>query len=532
MKTHSNKSQPAPAPRARFAGAVPFLLAVAAAGMIALAMPRLNVFVLAWCGLVPLLAAIGRASPVRAFFIGWLFGGLLALLTSYWVFHALYVNGNAGLAVSLLFMLVLIGAGVGLYFALFALGAARVLQSGAAQPMQALGIAALWIAVEYVRAHLFGGVPWELLGHTQYRWLRFIQTADLTGVYGLSFVIVLANCCLYQAVVSGSGGVRERVRVLMPAVIAVAAVMIYGTICLRTYAPEESDQDAPLLAVIQGSVPQNKKWRKEHRDAIFTTHLDLTRQALAQGAHLVVWPETAITSHLQEGVPESLTRLLRDFNAEVLIGAPRYTGRPGSYTFYNCAFLLTRAGIAGVYDKRHLLPFGEYFPLGALDVLKLRYAAPRQYSPGTSDIVLDSAAGRLGPLICYESIYPVLARRLVAQGAGLLVNISNDAWFGRTNAHYQHFSMAVFRAVELRRPLVRAANTGISAFVRPDGSIAAQLAPFTEGVLIARLAPGQTQTLYSRWGDWFALVCMGGAVVTCLSRRRRSFRKKTGRNNR
>ena len=154
-----------------------------------------------------------------------------------------------------------------------------------------------------------------------------------------------------------------------------------------------------------------------------------------------------------------------------------------------------------------MLPFGEFFPLGFIDVLKLRYAAPRQYTAGTTYTLFDTAAGPCGALVCFEVIYPRYARGFVNQGADVLVNISNDSWFGPTSAHYQHFAMAVFRSVECRRPLARAANTGISGFIDASGRVLSQLPTFTEGINLYRLPAEKQTTFYCRYGDVFAWLC-------------------------
>jgi len=158
-----------------------------------LVFPRIGFWPLAWVVLVPLFFAISKAGPKQAFFIGWLFGGFAAIGVTYWIFHALYFYSNAGLFVSLLFLVIVVGGFIGLYFALFTLGANRLMRLGGPPFLKALGIPILWVALEFCRTHLLSGIPWELLGHSQYNWIRLIQIADLVGVYGLSFLIVLTN---------------------------------------------------------------------------------------------------------------------------------------------------------------------------------------------------------------------------------------------------------------------------------------------------------------------------------------------------
>jgi len=300
-------------------------------------------------------------------------------------------------------------------------------------------------------------------------------------------------------------------RVSLPLVL-IGIVLVCGSIRLSQFSSpsDETFSGSETIAVIQGSTLQDEKWRKENWDRQVSTHLRLTEKALQKGARLIIWPETTITFYLQEKIPEQILDLMGRHDASLLTGAPRYVGKTGSYTFYNSAFHLTGNGIVKIHDKLHLLPFGEFFPLGFIDVLRLQYAAPRQYSPGEEYTIFSTPAGRFGALICFELIYPELFRGFVKKGADFLVNISNDAWFGRNSAHYQHFSMGVFTAVECRRPVVRAANTGISGFIDATGKIVESLAPFEEGVLLYRVNIINTETFYCRYGDLFAKLCFLG----------------------
>ncbi len=430
----------------------------------------------------------------------------------------LKVYGNAGFAVSLLFLLVINGALIGIFFAFYGAAAGRVLQRCPSPFVQAAGLAGLWVVMEYCRANLLSGMPWCLLGHSQYRVLPLIQAADIAGVYGLSFLIVFTSGTLYSACTCLPDK-RLCFKRMLPALAAVLAVILYGSIRLWQYPlhqPEAVAGSTATVAVIQGNTPQDSKWRKENTGEIMSRHLRMTETALARGARLVIWPETTVPFYLQDRIPANLLNLLRTHNAELITGGPRYSGKKGNYRFYNTAFYIDGDGIKAYHDKLHLLPFGEFFPLGFVDVLRLRYAAPRQYTAGTRYTLFDTPAGACGSLVCVEVIFPQLARGFVNEGADYLINISNDSWFGPTSAHYQHFAMAVFRCVENRRPLARAANTGISGFIDVSGRIIDQLPTFTEGISLYRLPLEKRKTFYCRYGDVFALLCALLCIVILI----------------
>jgi apolipoprotein N-acyltransferase len=359
-------------------------------------------------------------------------------------------------------------------------------------------------------------VPWELLGCSQYRVLPLIQVADITGVYGLSFLLVFANCCLYLAFqeMPSAGSALRR---LAPGLALAAVVLLYGFVQLSRYPAEaEANPHGTTIGIVQCSFTQDQRWRGDTQAEQLARYLVYTDEACRKGARLIIWPEAALQSYLQEQIPSEIIALLARYEATLVLGGPRYTGGPDAYTFYNSVFLLTNSGIAQVHDKVHLLPFGEYFPLNWIDVLRTTYAGPRQYSHGDQYTVLRTPAGMLGTPVCFEIAFPEIARGFVKKGADVLVTVSNDAWFGRSSAHYQHFSMAVLRAVELRRPVLRSANTGISGHIDRAGRVLRRLEPFQDGLILTSAAPGKGETSYCRYGDVFAGLCLV-ALLCCLA---------------
>jgi apolipoprotein N-acyltransferase len=494
-----------------------FLTTVAAL-LCTAAFPNIDLWPLAWISLVPFLFVLSTASRGRSFLLGCLFGSLHMISLAYWVFNALYFYTAVGFLVSLLFLLLVIGVFLGLYYGLFALISVKLMQSVLPFYLKALLTASAWVLSEYLRAHLFSGVPWDLFGHSQYRWLSLIQISDTTGVYGISFLLVFANCSIYLALDS-LRNVREAALRIIPPIILLISVLLYGAFRLNRI---ETGNRLPQskTAIVQLSILQDDRWKNESQDKQLARYLERTKDAFIQGAQLIIWPENATQTYFQELMPEDLLAVLAQNNGMLLIGAPRYISNPAGYAFFNSAFLLNGSGIAQVHDKIHLLPFGEYFPLGFIDVLRLEYAGPRQYSEGETFTIFNTIAGKLGTLICFEIAFPELVRGFVQNGAEVLVNISNDAWFGKTSAHYQHFSMAVFRAVEFRRPVLRSANTGISGCINPAGRIVNRIEPFQEGIILCNPAGGKGETFYCRYGDVFAWMCMTMLALSFFYRKR------------
>jgi apolipoprotein N-acyltransferase len=314
---------------------------------------------------------------------------------------------------------------------------------------------------------------------------------------------------------------------LLP-ILLISAAQIYGSIRLEQFSctnieAELNDQTNPVstsdqksIAVIQISVSQEDKWDNEKWKDILSTLLELSENALKEGVAIVVWPETTMPFYLEQQVPDQVVQLFRQYQATLFTGGPRYTGSSGNYIYHNSAYQIHDGKIINIYNKIHLLPFGEYFPLGFIDVLRLRYSAPRQYSAGTENVVFNDPAGRFGALICFEVLFPELTRNLVKQGSDFIINLSNDAWFGKTSEHSQHFSMAAFRAIECRRPLIRSSNTGISGFIDATGKIIRRIEAFEQGYRIYQPTFSKEITFYCQYGDLFAKFCILILVTMCV----------------
>ncbi|MFH1125164.1 MAG: apolipoprotein N-acyltransferase [Pseudomonadota bacterium] len=460
---------------------------------------------MAWVALVPLFIGLYRASPFHAFKVGLVAGFAHYLTLLYWIIVALEHYGNIHYTVSvgILFMLCLYLA---LYTALFSTFAAKIRGSW----FSLFRLAGFWVALEYLRANLLTGFPWCLLGYTQYRHLELIQLADLVGVYGLSFVLVLSSALIYALLVDRRFLKEGTLKWEIPAVLIVGCLAYaYGHFRLSEVPPREEGERPWRIAIVQGSIDQSVKWNPAFQKKTIQIYHRLSRTTFGFRPDLIVWPETSVPFFFQDAasLAQRVMLVSRESGADMIFGSPAYRRGEGPVRLYNRAFHLSSTGdLGGYYDKVHLVPFGEYVPLKKfLPFVDRLVVSVGDFAPGEKLSPLKLQHFNAGVLICYEIIFPELARTQAKNGAQILVNLTNDAWYGMTSAPYQHFSMAVFRAVENGRPLVRAANTGISAFIGPRGRIMDQSELFQETALTREFKPSDPAlTIYTRYGDLFA----------------------------
>ncbi|MBM4285221.1 MAG: apolipoprotein N-acyltransferase [Deltaproteobacteria bacterium] len=500
-----------------------FIAAVFSGLLLAAAFPRWDQAYLLPVALVPLFLALRGLSPGAAFWVGLVhglaaFGGIL-----YWIAYVTNVFGGLPLPAAVGVMLLLAGY-LALYRGLWSLGVAW----GEKRGLGLLWFApVLWVALEYLQTYMLSGFPWELLGYGVYRHPMLLQVADLTGVYGLSFLIVLVNVAVCHLVFPprGKGGGRLQPALLL---LLVAALWLgYGY--FRLGAVQKLAAQAPKIkvAVVQGNIKQGEKWKKELVEATIKRYADLT--AKAGGARLVIWPETAAPffySHTPD-LAAQVQDIVRKNHSFLLFGALAMDKKPEGDIFYNRAYLLSPQGeTLGRYDKAHLVPFGEYVPLKRI-LFFVNKMVPMigDFGEGPVGATVPLPEAKVGPLICFESIFAYLSRAQVEGGARLLVNITNDAWFGTTSAPYQHLAMGVLRAVEGRVSLARAANTGFSAFVDPAGRLLWRSGLFEPDSRVEELPLMPGGSLYTRYGDVFAWACVILAALALVFKRRR-FRER------
>lgn len=478
--------------------------------LLAAAFPRPALWLLAWIGLVPLLLVMRQ----RPFVSGLTCGGFFFAAILYWLNRVMTTYGGLDpvLAVFAYLLLVLYLAG---YFAVATWLACRCEQRLGLPVLLTLPV--LWVALEYLRGILLSGFPWALLGYSQQNLPLAIQSADVTGVYGVSLLLVAVNAALAWLIREPR---RRAARLGMFAVLLLCISHLgYGA--WRLSRPLDTRPETLEVALVQGNIDQARKWDPAYRQRHVDRYLQLSRQAAREAAlDLLIWPEAATPFYLQEESPAAVRvkQVPADLDTALLVGSPAYQiGGDGTRRYTNSAFLLRGDGVLQRSDKIHLVPFGEYVPLGDwLSFIDKLVVGVGDFLPGeVHPLSLDGH--RLGVLICYEAIFADLARDYVRNGAGLLVNLTNDAWFGNSSAPYQHLSMSRFRAIENRIWLARAANTGISALIAPSGRVTQGTALLTPAAVTGRVGLGAQTTFYTRYGDLFAQLCLTASLLLVLA---------------
>ncbi len=494
------------------------LFAVTLSGiLLLLSFPKFDLGFLAWIALVPLFYSIEGGSVRDSFWLGWIAGIVFFFGGVSWVTNTMVNYGGLSLPLSYLILLLLV-LYLGLYYAVFS-SLLTFIRSKTKIPLILIA-PSLWVSLELLRNYLFTGSPWLLLGYSQYRYLTIIQIADITGVYGVSFIIVLVNILLFELIDLYLQ--REVKKFPLMAVITTSTVMIvilfYGHWKLsKLQTPNSKLQTSIKVALIQGNIPQEIKWDETYERSTIDTYIRLTREAAGEGVDMVVWPEAATPFYLEREKMylEMIASLVKEKKVYLLVGSPSYDPLDKKGRYYNSAYLLDPGGrIISRYDKIHLVPFGEYVPLRRiLFFIEKMVVGIGDFSSGEGYTVMEVPEGRFGVVICFEVIFPELVREFVKGGANFMVTVTNDAWFGRSSAPYQHFSIVVFRAVENRVSIIRAANTGVSGIIDQAGRIIKASDIFVETYIPGEITPARDRSLYTRLGDLFSYVC---AVFTLI----------------
>lgn len=478
------------------AGWMSLILCLSSAVLLALPFCNGKFWFLAWIGFIPLFILLENKTKTRAFLFSYFTGAIFWSLTIYWLIHVTLI----GTAILVLYL--------ALYFGIFGLFFVHFYRRFAAGFRLFAVTAGLWVILEYIRGALFTGFPWALLGYSQYLNLSVIQISDLTGAWGVSFLIIMVNVSVKEAI----GCSRQSKKAFfLPALILILSLG-YGY-CRLNLRPPASSPQLVRVSVVQGNIPQELKWNVASRDFIIKKYLDISRQASKDNPDLIIWPEAALPVVLEEEPAyfSSVKDLARETKTALLLGA--VTARDGFY--YNSAVLVSAEGeLQGRYNKLHLVPFGEYIPLRKVFTFLETVAPIGDIEKGKGHTVF-AAPAKFSALICFEDLFPEISRKFAKSGAGFLVNITNDAWYKKTSAALQHFQASVFRAVENRMPLVRCANTGISGFIGPDGKIISLIRDkwgrdiFVSGYDTQAIAASSGKlSFYSRFGDIFPAICL------------------------
>ena len=497
------------------------LLAAISGLLLTASFPKIGIDFMAWFALVPFFWGIRDFSPKSSFRMGFITGLVHFLSLLYWVVPVMRTYGFLPLYLSIA-ILFLFAAVLAIFFALFA----AVLAGTGEKPGMFLPMAPIaWIALEYLRSFIFSGFPWELLGYSQFKRLQLIQISDIFGVYGLSALIVFCNASIFLMTLYFVGrrwqGKRVSKRLVEGAILAVIVgiglTWFYGYQRIKTIDALATASPSAKISVVQGNIDQAVKWDPAFQIDSVEKYNRLSASLMNNRPDLIVWPESATPFYfLYDKKPSELVfEGIHQTDADYLIGSPSVVQTGSAIEYYNSAYLIRpQTQEISKYDKAHLVPYGEYIPLKKwLPFLGKIVAQVGDFKPGEKGNTLSWRDYRLGIQICYEVIFPSLSRAMARNDASLLINITNDAWFGKTSGPYQHFSMTVFRAVENRRALARAANTGISGFIDPVGRILTSTALLEEAVATESLPLLQRKTFYTRFGDLFAMTCFAMTLI-------------------
>lgn len=494
-----------------------------------LAFPPYGLPFLIWVGLVPIMLVIYQKGFVQAFLISGL-GGLVYFAGFFnWI---LVIPGYTLLHHAILDVFLAIFFGTfGLVFSLISR------RFGATMAFSAAPF--IWVSLEYLRSNLlFMALPMGLLAHSQYANPSIIQISSLAGAYGVSFLVVMVNSAIAGLILSQVYRVKKGAS-LSPssfsrhganALIAAAALLtIFTLIYGRTTISQPIDGESFKLSLVQGNIEQSQKWNPKYANFIINTYARMTEEAAEHKPSLIIWPEGATPRSIarDQKIRHQVDHIAKSAGTYLLMGSTQHQKfkQEGikKVEYFNSAFLIPPIPDFKNqrYDKVRLFPFGEYLPMKETIPWSFINIPDRDnYSSGNEFKVFEIPDLRFGVTICWENLFPELVRRFVINGAQLIVNITNEAWFGRTAAPYHFVSTSVFRSVENRIYVVRCANTGISCFIDPFGRIVKKVKDASghdisvRGVLTGEITSQKYKTIYNRYGNW--LIWLSMAFTTSL----------------
>lgn len=472
---------------------------IVSAILLSLSFHPLGLHFLAWFALVPLLFVIQDVKASTAFKRGIIFGFAFSLMSLFWL---VFLQIEAHIKILMVFGLVLLFLYFGLYYGTSLLIANKI------------GLWMLPFAVtglEYLRGIGELGFPWLSLGYSQARSPIIIQQASIYGVYGISFWLVFINVLIYKSIT------LRKVQYILSCAFVIVLPLMYGHFRMK-----EPLGELVSIGVVQPNIDPNLKFTQAMRDETFSRlirlseHLNASASQNGDSLELIIWPETAtpIFITLPGKHRDQVLQLSRRINTSIFTGTPIYDS--GKREMYNGAILIDpHLGITQEYRKIHLVPFSEHIPFEdniplfrEIDVGGSHFSAGRQYT------IFQSQKISFSCLICFESIFPELSRRFVSDGAELLVNITNDGWFGKISGPQQHNDMAILRTVENGVPLARSANTGISMIVDKYGRILKETELFREDIIWNNISVAPTPTVYKIVGDVFPIFSL--ILITIL----------------
>lgn len=513
----------------------PCFLALLSAALLLVAMPGSgDLWYLVFFGLVPLLFAI-RKLPLKQVFLTALVCGLAHyFFQMYWIINVLKQYGGLHIVVATaaLFFLALY---MSLYLILFAAGSYRLLQSENCFNV-IWGLPILWVGLDWLRSWLFTGLPWMDLGYALASVPQLIQLADITGHYGVTFIVLLINVLVYHLLVKVTEPINKRgyelkfVAHILPVFALIAAVGFYSSMRWKSTAQQlaVADGESIEVGIVQGNIDQSLKWDASLQRQSVDKYLLLTKHLFDDNSpEIIVWPETALPFYpTRSGYTDILKAAAEYYDTSIITGAPWFKVidlDKKEIDYFNSSLLLTPSGeFAGSYFKSHLVPFGEYVPFKQFfPFMAPLVEAAGDFTAGNVENPLTYKNAKAGVLICFESIFPEIARKWSIEGANYLVNLTNDAWYGKSSAPHHSLAMTIFRAVETRKNLVRSANTGISGIINPLGQMVKRSPLFEPWAAAGKIKLFESQTFFVRFGYLFGPFCFLMSLGLFLRLRKR-----------
>jgi len=488
---------------------------VLSGGLLTLSFPPIGLYGLVWVSLVPFFQLLhGETSYRKGFIIGFLMGFVHVSTTMYWISVSVYkyggipMWGTAIITFSFIFYLCLYWGLTGFIFVFLK------------------EIRILWLfpflaaVIEYIRGYPLLHFPWGGVEMALPPHLAISQIVDITGIYGLGFLIYVVNLIVYRLWCHfREKRISSAVREAVLSVLLISIAWIYGAVKIHEVQREASHWKKVKVCLVQPDIDQSVKWKKSWEVKGLDLYVKMSKMGAGEfRTNMVVWPEAAVTFYINEepGLFRRVLQMVRRDHFMLIFGATSYEKKNDKTIYHNSAYLISKEGeIEDRYDKVRLVPFGEYVPFRRwLPFAKNIVGTEEDFTPGKRLKPLKSEFGPIGTTICFEGIFPEISRKLVRMGSVFLVNMTNDAWFGRTSGPYQHLRLSAYRAVENRVYLVRSTGTGISAIVDPVGKILARIPLGVRGFArgIVRLREGRN-TFYTRHGDIFVIFCAVFALV-------------------
>ncbi|HEY0140893.1 MAG TPA: apolipoprotein N-acyltransferase [Thermoanaerobaculia bacterium] len=492
------------------------LLAILSGTLFAFSFPGVAQGWLSFIALIPLVVVVVRAGRREAFLLGWLSQTVAWLLMVPWVVRVMALYGGLPVALGVL-LFVAMALFLGLYGGLFGIVVHRLRLGERFLPWLCVPLA--WAAIEFLRTYMFTGFPWNLLATALVDYPSLIQIDRVAGPYFVAAMMLIPTAVAGWWITQRPPSIA---RVIVAGATGILLMVWWGTGLIASKFAVRPNAASPVkAALLQPNIAQEMRWDESNVITIFNRMITMTVEAARNGAKVVIWPESTVPlSYTQtSSYRESIERISRDFDVDIILGSVA-TDPADPNRIWNSAFLASGGTTIGHYDKIRLVPFGEYVPLREMLFFAQKLVrVVGEFEFGTNDKPL---RGKLlyGPAICYEIVYPQITRTQIRNGADVLVTITNDAWFDGSSAPAQHLWQARLRAVEGDRYLLRAATTGISAFIDPAGQVVESKPMNVQGIIYAEFQPRKTTTPYVRMGDWFAWFAVVVVLVVLFVRRR------------